>query len=91
MTEKQQRFCQEYLIDLNTTQAAIRAGYSKKTTNEQAARKLAKVSIQKHLQILMDKRSGRTQVDADRVVRELACILRHQGLHRMQCQRRYAY
>lgn len=42
---KQQRFVDEYLIDLNATQAAIRAGYSEKTANEQAARLLANVSI----------------------------------------------
>lgn len=41
MTDKQARFCEEYMIDLNATQAAIRAGYSPKTANEQAARLLA--------------------------------------------------
>ena len=46
MTAKQERFVEEYLIDLNATQAAIRAGYSPKTANEQGARLLAKVSIQ---------------------------------------------
>lgn len=45
MTDKQARFCEEYMIDLNATQAAIRAGYSPKTANEQAARLLANVSI----------------------------------------------
>ena len=38
MTNKQEKFCQEYMIDLNATQAAIRAGYSPKTANEQAGR-----------------------------------------------------
>lgn len=46
MTPKEQKFCDEYLIDLNATQAAIRAGYSAKTANEAGARLLAKVSIQ---------------------------------------------
>ena len=45
MTTKQQRFVEEYLIDLNATQAAIRAGYSAKTANEQGARLLANVSV----------------------------------------------
>lgn len=45
LTPKQQRFVQEYLKDLNGTQAAIRAGYSPRTANEQAARLLAKVSV----------------------------------------------
>ena len=46
MTPKQQRFVEEYLIDLNATQAAIRAGYSKHTANEQGSQLLAKLSIQ---------------------------------------------
>ena len=46
LTEKQQRFVDEYLIDLNATQAAIRAGYSVKTANEQGSQNLAKLSIQ---------------------------------------------
>lgn len=49
MTDKQARFCEEYMIDLNATQAAIRAGYSPKTANEQAARLLANVSIQNRI------------------------------------------
>lgn len=44
LTDKQQRFCEEYLIDLNATQAAIRAGYSEKTANEQGAQNLVKLS-----------------------------------------------
>ena len=46
MTPKQTRFVQEYLIDLNATQAAIRAGYSKRTANEQGSQLLAKLNIQ---------------------------------------------
>ena len=49
LTEKQQRFCQEYLIDLNGTQAAIRAGYSKKTADMQASRMLTKDKIKDYL------------------------------------------
>jgi phage terminase small subunit len=45
LTPKRARFVEEYLVDLNGTQAAIRAGYSPKTANEQAARLLAKVHI----------------------------------------------
>lgn len=74
LTEKQKRFCAEYLIDLNGTQAAIRAGYSARTANEQAARLLANVSVQGHLLGLQKKRSQRTQVTADRVIKELARI-----------------
>jgi len=50
LTEKHKRFCEEYLIDLNATQAAIRAGYSRKTANEQGAQNLAKLSILEYIQ-----------------------------------------
>ena len=74
MTDKQARFCEEYMIDLNATQAAIRAGYSPKTANEQAARLLVNVSVQDRLAQLQAEQSRRTGVSADRVVRELARI-----------------
>ena len=74
LTEKQRRFVDEYLIDLNGTQAAIRARYSVKTANEQAARLLANVSIQQAISEKMAERSKRTGVNQDRVVLELAKI-----------------
>ena len=74
LTDKQARFCEEYMIDLNATQAAIRAGYSPKTANEQAARLLANVSIQNRIAQLQAEQSRRTGVSADRVVRELAKV-----------------
>ena len=74
LTEKQRRFVDEYLIDLNATQAAIRAGYSAKTANEQGARLLANVSIQQAISEKMAERSKRTGVNQDRVVQELAKI-----------------
>ena len=74
MTPKQERFCEEYLVDLNATQAAIRAGYSKKTANEQGARLLVNVSIQNKIQEFMNKRSERTKITADRVLQELEAL-----------------
>lgn len=74
LTEKQQRFFDEYLIDLNATQAAIRAGYSVKTANEQGSQNLAKLSIQQAIAEQMAERSKRTGVNQDRVVLELARI-----------------
>lgn len=74
MTAKQQRFCDEYLIDLNATQAAIRAGYSEKTANEQGARLLAKVSIQTYIQERKQDRVERTEITQDMVLKELALI-----------------
>ena len=73
-TAKQQRFIEEYLIDLNATQAAIRAGYSVKTANEQGSQLLAKLSIQQAIAEKMAERSKRTGVNQDRVVLELAKI-----------------
>ena len=74
LTEKQRRFAAEYLIDLNGTQAAIRAGYSARTANEQASRMLANVSIQQAISEAMAERSKRTGVNQDRIVQELAKI-----------------
>lgn len=74
MTEKQKRFVEEYLIDLNATQAAIRAGFSVKTANEQGSRMLANVSIQTAISKAMAERSKRTGVNQDRIVLELAKI-----------------
>ena len=74
LSEKRQRFVNENLIDLNGTQAAIRAGYSTKTANEQAARLLANVSIQQEIAEKMAQRSRRTGVNQDRVILELAKI-----------------
>ena len=74
MTGKQNRFVEEYLIDLNATQAAIRAGYSPKTANEQGARLLANASIQAAVSKAQAERSRRTGINQDRVLRELAKV-----------------
>ena len=72
MTGKQNRFVEEYLIDLNATQAAIRAGYSPKTANEQGARLLANASIRAAVDKAEAERSRRTGINQDRVIREIA-------------------
>jgi len=74
MTAKQQRFCDEYLIDLNATQAAIRAGYSVDTAKEIGCENLTKPNIQETIAKAMAERSKRTGVNQDRVVLELAKI-----------------
>ena len=74
MTEKQQRFVDEYLIDLNATQAAIRAGYSVKTAKDIGCQNLAKLNIQQAISEKMAERSKRTGVNQDRIVLELAKI-----------------
>ena len=74
MTEKQKRFCDEYIIDLNATQAAIRAGYSPHTAKDIASQNLAKLNILAEINKKLAERSKRTGVNQDRVVRELAKI-----------------
>lgn len=71
LTDKQQRFVAEYLIDLNATQAAIRAGYSEKTAGSVGGENLKKPEIAKAIQAAMSKRTERTQVDADYVLRTI--------------------
>lgn len=73
-TPKQKRFCNEYLKDLNGTQAAIRAGYSKKTANEQSTRLLAKVHIQKYLQAKEKKIEEKIDVTVEKIIREYSRI-----------------
>jgi len=71
LTNKQLAFCQEYLVDLNATQAAIRAGYSERTAKSQGARLLTNVDIATRIQELMNKRSKRVEIDADWVLTQL--------------------
>lgn len=74
LSEQRQRFVDEYLIDLNGTQAAIRAGYSVKTAQEQSSRLLSNVMVQEAISKAMAERSKRTGINQDRVVLELAKI-----------------
>jgi phage terminase small subunit len=71
---KQERFCREYIVDLNATQAAIRAGYSAKTANRTASENLSKPDIQKFVATLIEERNLRTAVDSDYVLRRLVEI-----------------
>lgn len=74
LTEKQKRFCEEHLIDLNATQAAIRAGYSPKTAEQTAARLLRNVKVQNYINELRKEQSQRTGINADTVLKELEKI-----------------
>lgn len=76
MTDKQKRFCNEYLIDCNATQAAIRAGYSPKTANEQSARLLANVSIKTYIEEQLNKMTSKSVADAEEVMKYLTSVLR---------------
>ena len=74
LNPKQNRFCEEYLIDLNATQAAIRAGYSVKTAGSIGEENLKKPEISRRIEQLKAERSRRTGITADRVLQELAKI-----------------
>lgn len=74
LTDKQEMFVKEYLVDLNATQAAIRAGYSKKTARKIGQENLTKPDIQAAIQKAMNERSKRVEITADRVLQELAHI-----------------
>jgi len=74
LTAKQKAFVQEYLVDLNATQAAIRAGYSEATAMEQGYQLLRKTSVQETLQKAMAAREKRTEITQDMVLREMAKI-----------------
>ena len=72
LTPKQELFIKEYLVDLNATQAAIRATYSPKTARQIATEMLSKPYIQDAIQAAMDNRSKKTEITADRVLKEIA-------------------
>ncbi len=74
LSPKQQLFADEYLIDLNATQAAIRAGYSPKTADQQGSRLLTIVKVRTYIEQKMAERSRRTGINQDRVLQELAKI-----------------
>ena len=71
LNEKQKQFCEEYIIDLNGTQAAIRAGYSGKTANRIASELLSKLDIQEYICELKNKRSERVKYSQDELMRDI--------------------
>ncbi|MCK6203938.1 terminase small subunit [Bacillus infantis] len=74
LRDKQERFAQEYIIDLNATQAAIRAGYSAKTANEQGSRLLANVKVRARIEELQSDRAEKLELDAEWVLKRLMQI-----------------
>lgn len=71
---KQELFCKEYIVDLNATQAALRADYSEKTAGSIGHNLLKKVEIQHRINELKQTRSQKTEITAERVLNELAKI-----------------
>ncbi len=74
MTQKQRAFVREYLVDLNATQAALRAGYSKKTAGAIGTENLRKPIIEEEIKKAIDERAKRVQISADQVLAELAAL-----------------
>ena len=79
MTRKQQRFCDEYLISLNATQAAIKAGYSKKNANNIASENLAKPNIKAYIEQRMAEKEKELIADQDEVLKYLTSVIRGQS------------
>jgi phage terminase small subunit len=74
ITPRQERFCEEYVVDLNGTQAAIRAGYAASTANEQASRMLANHNIRDYIEELQTGRRKVREIRADRILNTLETI-----------------
>lgn len=79
LTAKQQRFCDEYLIDMNATQAAIRAGYSKKTARIIASENITKPNIKAYIQQRMAEKESELIADQDEVLKYLTAVMRGQS------------
>lgn len=76
LTAKQQRFCDEYLVDLNATQAAIRAGYSKKTARMIGSENLTKPYMKAYIDARMAEKEKSLIADQDEVLKYLTSVLR---------------
>lgn len=76
MTPKQKRFCDEYLIDLNATQAAIRAGYSKKTAQAIGTENLTKPLLKEYIENRMAEKESELIAGQDEVLQYLTAVMR---------------
>lgn len=78
LTAKQQRFCDEYLIDLNATQAAIRSGYSKKTAKQIGQENLTKPDIKEYIEKRMAEKEKELIADQNEVMKYLSSVMRRE-------------
>jgi phage terminase small subunit len=76
MTAKQMRFCDEYLIDLNATQAAIRAGYSEKNARNIASENMAKPNIKAYIDQRMAEKESKLIADQNEILKYLTSVMR---------------
>lgn len=79
LSPKQARFCQEYIIDLNATQAAIRAGYAPKRAAEQASKMLKVPKIRAYMDSLMEAKNKELIADQDEILQYLTSVMRGQN------------
>lgn len=80
LTAKQQRFCDEYLVDMNATQAAIRSGYSEKTAYSQGQRLLKNVEVKAYLDARMAEKEDELIAKQDEVLKYLTAVLRGESI-----------
>lgn len=80
LTAKQQRFCDEYLIDLNATQAAIRAGYSQKTARQTATENLSKPYIKDYIDKRLAEKESELIAKQDEVLKYLTSVMRGESV-----------
>lgn len=80
LTAKQQRFCDEYLIDINATQAAIRAGYSEKNARNIASENLAKPNIREYIDNRLAEKEKALIADQDEVLKYLTSVMRGESV-----------
>ena len=76
MTEKQKRFCDEYLISLNATQSAIKAGYTKKYANTNASKLLQNTTIKEYIEKRMAEKESELIANQDEVLKYLTSVMR---------------
>ena len=79
LTDKQKKFCDEYLVDSNGTQAAIRAGYSEKTAQEIGSQNLSKLIIKEYIESKQKKTSEKLEITKEQIVQMVFDIAKGKG------------
>ena len=90
LTKKQERFAEEYPVDLNAKQAAIRAGYSERTAEQIGYQLLQKTSVQERIKKVMEQRSKRTEITQDRVLDEIGKVAFHEAADYAESELKYS-
>lgn len=80
MTDKQKRFCEEYLKDCNLTQAAIRSGYSPRSARQQGQRMMSNVAVKQYIDEQLQKMQKKTIASAEEVIEYLTSVMRGESI-----------